>query len=399
LGYYYVVILTKVSKGQQVSKSRFSIFISLLIFSLFLLSCSTPSWFPIKKGPPHKAKTKELLNREVVIIDGEEYVKVLNPEVSQKGEQAKYLYVPVNEYLSKRETYVVSSVRKEEPGRDPTSPKDPLISLKPGEVFAVSSSLSSLSSPELKKKVVIAHIEDRTTQLDEKLGDWVTEKLIKELNRKSDRILCVDYPMIKEFLEKRAMPLSDLENPEVLQLLNEVFGIHAVVLGHLSGPYVFMSKSPKDPEGIATAVIRIEVRLLETFTAKTMKTFSVNNPVFAAKERGTFSEEKAKVRAIDVTVTDLSKSLSKEIEGLDWFCRVAKVEGDAVYLNAGKMTGLRLGDVMEVVRTGGLKERGEVKGEIQISAFFGIDASVGKLIHGRKPEANDILKLARSEGT
>jgi hypothetical protein len=396
LGYYYVVILTKVSKGQQVSKSRFSIFIFLLIFSLFLLSCSTPSWFPIKKGPPHKAKTKELLNREVVIVDGEEYVKVLNPEVSQKGEQAKYLYVPVNEYLSKRETYVVSSVRKEEPGREPISPKEPLISLKPGEVLAVS---SSLSSPELKKKVVIAHIDDRTTHLDEKLGDWVTEKLIKELNRKSGQILCVDYPMIKEFLEKRGMPLSDLENPEVLQLLNEVFGIHAVVLGHLSGPYVFMSKSPKDPEGIATAVIRIEVRLLETFTAKTMKTFSVNNPVFAAKERGTFSEEKAKVRAIDVTVTDLSKSLSKEIEGLDWFCRVAKVEGEAVYLNAGKRTGLRLGDVMEVVRTGGLKERGEVKGEIQISAFFGIDASVGKLIHGRKPEANDILKLARSEGS
>lgn len=396
MGYHYDVILTEVPKGQQVSKSRFSIFIFLLIFSPFLLSCSTPSWFPIKKGPPHKAKTKELLNKEVIIIDGEEYVKVLNPEVSQKGEQAKYLYVPVNEYLSKRETYIVSSVRKEEPGRDPISPKEPLISLKPGEVFAVS---SPLSSPELKKKVVIAHIDDRTTHLDEKLGDWVTEKLIKELNRKSDQILCVDYPMIKEFLEKRGMPLSDLENPEVLKLLNEVFGIHAVVLGHLSGPYVFMSKSPKDPEGIATAVIRIEVRLLETFTAKTMKTFSVNNPVLAAKERGTFSEEKAKVRAIDVTVTDLSKSLSKEIEGLDWFCRVAKVDGDAVYLNAGKMTGLRLGDVMEVVRTGGLKERGEVKGEIQISAFFGIDASVGKLIHGRKPEANDILKLARSEGS
>ena len=378
------------------SKFRFSIFISLLIFSLFLLSCSTPSWFPIKKGAPHKAKTKELLNREVVIIDGEEYVKVLNPEVSQKGEQAKYLYVPVNEYLSKRETYVVPSVRKEEPRREPIFPKEALISLKPGEVFAVS---SSLSSPELKKKVVIAHVDDRTTHPDEKLGDWVTEKLINELNRRSQQILCVDYPMIMDFLEKRGMPLSGLENPEVLQLLNEVFGIHAVVLGHLSGPYVFTTKSPKDQEGIATAVIRIEVRLLETFTAKTMKTFSVNNPVFAAKEKGTFSEEKAKVRAIDVTVTDLSKSLSREIEGLDWFCRVAKVEGEEVYLNAGKMTGLRLGDVMEVVRTGGLRERGEIKGKIQISAFFGIDASVGKLIHGRKPEANDILKLARNEGS
>jgi hypothetical protein len=379
-----------------VSKFRFSILISLLLLFLFLLSCATPSWFPIKKGPPHKAKTKELLNREVVIIDGEEYVKVLNPDVSQKGEQSKYLYVPVNEYLSKRETYVASSGRKEEPRKEPISPMESSPSLKPGEVFTIS---SPLSSPELKKKVVIAHIEDRTTHPDEKLGDWVTEKLIKELSKRSQQILSVDYAMIREFLEKRGMLSSDLENPKVLPLLNEVFGIHAVVLGHLSGPYVFTTRSPNDPEGIATAVLRIEVRLLETFTAKTMKTFSVNNPVYAAKEKGTFSEEKAKARAIDFTVTDLSKSLSKEIEGLDWFCRVAKVEGEEVYLNAGKMTGLRLGDVVEVVRTGGLKERGEVKGKVQISAFFGVDASVGKLIHGGRPEANDILKLARSEGS
>ena len=355
-----------------------------------------PSWFPIKKGPPHKAKKKELLNREVVIIDGEEYVKVRNLDVSEKGEQTKYLYIPVNEYLSKKETTVVSSGRKDEPRQEPVFTKEALPLLKPGEVFTVS---SPRSSPELKKKVVIAHIDDRTAQLDEKLGDWVTEKLIKELNRGSQQILCVDYPMIMEFLGKKGMPLQELENPRVLQLLNEVFGIHAVVLGHLSGPYVFATKSPQDHQGTATAVIRIEVRLLETFTAKTVKTFSVNNPVFATKEKGTFSEEKAKVKAIDVTVRDLSKSLSKDIEGLDWFCRVAKVEGEDVYLNAGKMTGLRLGDVMEVVQTRGLREEGEIKGKIQISALFGIDASMGKVIHGKKPEANDILKPARSEGS
>ena len=339
---------------------------------------------------------KELVNREVVIIDGEEYVKVQNLDVSEKGEQTKYIYIPVKEYLSKRETAVASSVRKVEARQVPVFAKEPLPLLKPGEVFTVS---SPRSSPEVKKKVVIAHIGDRTAQLDEKLGDWVTEKVIRELNRRSQQILCVDDPMIMEFLGKRGMPLQDLENPRVLQLLNEVFGIHAVVLGHLSGPYVFTTKSPKDQEGIATAVIRIEVRLLEAFTAKTVKTFSVNNPIFATKEKGTFSEEKATVKAIDVTVRDLSKSLSKEIEGLDWFCRVAKVEGEEVYLNAGKMTGLRLGDVMEVVQIRGLREAGEIKGKIQISALFGIDASMGRVIHGKKPEANDILKLARSEGS
>jgi hypothetical protein len=40
-----------------------------------------------------------------------------------------------------------------------------------------------------------------------------------------------------------------------------------------------------------------------------------------------------------------------------------------------------------------------VKGKIQISAFFGIDASMGRLIQGKNPDVDDILRLAKGEGT
>ena len=82
---------------------RFPIFIFLFVLS-FTYACSTPSWFPIKKGPPHKAKMKELLDKEVLIIDKQEYVKVYNPRASEGGNETKYLYIPIDEYLSKRET-------------------------------------------------------------------------------------------------------------------------------------------------------------------------------------------------------------------------------------------------------------------------------------------------------
>jgi hypothetical protein len=39
-----------------------------------------------------------------------------------------------------------------------------------------------------------------------------------------------------------------------------------------------------------------------------------------------------------------------------------------------------------------------VKGKVRISAFFGLDASMGRLIQGKDPDVNDILKLAKSEG-
>jgi hypothetical protein len=205
--------------------------------------------------------------------------------------------------------------------------------------------------------------------------------------------------MVKEFLEKKGLDLKELETSKVLQLLNEVFGIHALVVGQLSGPYVFITKTTKDQEGTASAIIKIDMRLRETFSGKTLKNLTANNPIVAAKEKGTFSEEKAKAKAIDLTIADLARSLARELDGIDWFCRIAKVEGEEVYINAGKLTGLKVGDVMEVFRPGGSGERGEVKGKIRISAFFGIDASMGRLIQGKNPDVNDILKLAKNEGT
>lgn len=373
-------------------------FIFILIFVLLLVfACSTPSWFPIKKGTPYKAKMKELLDKEVIIIDKEEYVKVLNPRASEGKDQSKYLYVPVNEYLSKRDTFTTPPMRMEEVKKE-----SPATSIKQSpslEEEALIVSPSKRTLPGLKKKVVITYFDDRTTGGEEMFGDWVAEKLMKEVTRRTLQVLFTDYQMAKEFLEKKGFDLKDLETPKAIQLLNEVFGVHALVVGQLSGPYVFTTKTTKDQEGTASAIIKIDMRLVDTFSGKTLKNLSASNPIIATKEKGSFSEEKAKVKAIDLTIADLGRSLARELDSIDWFCRIAKVEGEEVYINAGRLTGLKVGDVMEVFRPGGSGERGEVKGKIQISAFFGIDASMGRLIQGKNPDVNDILKLAKSEGT
>ena len=354
-----------------------------------------PSWFPVKKGPPHKAKMKELLDKEVVIIDKEEYVKVLNPKASEGRDQPKYLYVPVNEYLSNREAFAppparTAEVKKEIPA---LSAKAPSSVEEEGPVV----SPSKPTSPSLKKRVLIPYFDDRTAEGEEVLGDWVAEKLMKEVNRRSLQVLFTDYQTVKDLLGKKEFDSKGLETPEVLQYLNEIFGVRALVVGQLSGPYVFTTKTTNDQEGTASAIIKIDIRLVDTFSGKTLKTLSASNPIFAAKEKGSFSEERARVKAIDLAIASLGRSLAKELDGMDWFCRITKVEGEEVYMNAGKLTGLKVGDVMEVVRPGGFGERGEVKGKIRVSGFFGIDASTGRLIQGKNPDVNDILELAKSE--
>ncbi|NWG01549.1 MAG: hypothetical protein HXY44_01675 [Syntrophaceae bacterium] len=373
-------------------------FIIFFLFPILLLvfACSSPSWFPIKKGPPHLAKNKELLDKEVVIIEKQEYVKVLNPRANEEKDQPKYLYIPVSEYLSNKGAYTTPPLQKEEFKREISSASTKLSSLEE-ETLVVSP--AKLKSSGLKKKAVVLHFDDRVTSSDEMFGDWIAEKLMTEVNRRSSQILFVDYQSIKEFLEKKGTDLKNLETPLVLHLLNEVFGIHVLIAGQLSGPYVFSTKTDKNIEGIASAIIKIETRLVDTFSGKTFKHLSATNPIIATKETGAFSQEKAKIRAIDIAIADLGRSLSAELDGLDWFCRIAKVDGEQVYINAGRLTGLKVGDVMEVFRPGQSGEKGEVKGKIKISAFFGIDASIGQLIQGKNPDVNDILKLTKSEGT
>jgi len=376
---------------------RFPIFILLFTLSLSL-SCSTPYWFPIKKGPPHKAKTKELLNKEVVIIDGEEYVKVTKPKGSEETGQSPYLYIPVNEYLSKKETFVTAIPPSGTTTKGTSaSTSQTLPDSKEKEVFLVSR--PSFMPQELKRKVVLTYFDERSPQADETYGDWMAQKLTREVSQRTQRILFVDYQLVKEFLEKGGYVLSDLETPKVLHLLDQTFGIHALVVGHLSGPYVFTTKTIKDRDETAKAILRVETSIVDTLSGKTLKTLSATNPVVASREKGTYSEEKAKVKAIDLAISNLSQALTRELDSLDWFCRVAKVEGENIYINAGRLTGLRIGDVVEVFRSDDLNERGEQKGKIRISGFFGIDASMGRLIDGKRPDVNDILRLAKNKGT
>ncbi|MGQ9647655.1 MAG: hypothetical protein ACUVWO_14105 [Thermodesulfobacteriota bacterium] len=341
---------------------------------------------------------KELLHQEVVIIDEEEYVKITNPEASKGPNRSHYLYLPVDEYLSRREAFI-TAVPPSEMTAKGTSPS--ISQPSPGgiekEVFLVSH--SSLTLREPKRKVVLTYFDDLSTQPEESYGDWMAEKLAHDVSQRSQRILFVDYQRVKEFLEKEGYVLSDLGSRKILRLVDQAFGIHAVVLGHLSGPYVFTTKTIKDRDATARAILKVELSIVDTLWGKTLKTLSVTNPVIASREKGAYSEEKAKIKAIELAISDLGKALTRELDRLDWYCRVANLEGEDIYLNAGRLTGLRIGDVMEVFRPDDLHERREQKGKIRISSFLGIDASMGRLIEGQKPDVNDLLRLTRGKGT
>ena len=91
-------------------------------------------------------------------------------------------------------------------------------------------------------------------------------------------------------------------------------------------------------------------------------------------------------------------------EKLNWVGRVAKIIGNKIYLNAGRESGINLGDILRVITEGqevfdpesgawlGVS-KGETKGTIEIIDFYGPDGAVAILHSGGVITEGDFVEL------
>ena len=108
--------------------------------------------------------------------------------------------------------------------------------------------------------------------------------------------------------------------------------------------------------------------------------------------------------AVRVAVRRAIPKLIRIAEQINWVGRVAKIIGNKIYLNAGRKSGVKIGDVMRVVtdgeqvrdpETGSLigMSKGEAKGTIEIVDYFGPDGSVAILHSGGGVIEGDFVRL------
>lgn len=101
-----------------------------------------------------------------------------------------------------------------------------------------------------------------------------------------------------------------------------------------------------------------------------------------------------------VLLTAFEKSVDKS-GIMPWFCRTFSKENNVWYINAGKHSGLNLGDTLRVLSGGKLVKSpagfpagwipGTQKGLLKVDLFFGKDLAACSLMEGQGPEPEDIL--------
>jgi hypothetical protein len=96
--------------------------------------------------------------------------------------------------------------------------------------------------------------------------------------------------------------------------------------------------------------------------------------------------------------------LVKAMDKLSWGGRIALINGERIFLNAGKLTGINIGDILRVSEdgedifdptTGSLigQAPGRMKGTLEVISFFGKDGSVTIVHSGSGFKENDHVEL------
>ena len=113
-------------------------------------------------------------------------------------------------------------------------------------------------------------------------------------------------------------------------------------------------------------------------------------------------------KLIESVVTEAFRTtlpkISQAVEKQSWEGRVAMVKGDRIYLNAGRLSGLNLGDILKVTEegedvydpeNGSLigKVPGRLKGTVELVSYFGKDGAIAIVHSGSGFRENDRVEL------
>ncbi len=218
--------------------------------------------------------------------------------------------------------------------------------------------------PVLRRRVVLLSL----------LGDLGLEILTRlpEALRKTDGVIPVDTGRLTKLLQSEGMTVADLVKTSARRHIANLAGIQAFILVSFPNGTPIQGKK---------SMLRIDV-------------IHGIESVLIGSYLGTIDD-----------FDEIAKKISADVvRATEWSCRVIKVDQGYVYLNAGRLTGVRPGDRFEVYargkeivdpvtqRTLGIAP-GEFKGVIEVDALFGTDASRAKIISGDGFKTGDLVKI------
>ena len=267
-------------------------------------------------------------------------------------------------------------------------------------------------STGLKKRVALLTFYNESHRGGEDLGIVATEELRRELARAPEFLI----PPSSEQNWGRSKEIYAAGGAKLPRLAHraKTLGYNFILYGRIINADM---KELSDEIGLIRETksythAKVEIRLFDINSNKNVYTGILKGH---ADDRSIYflgqnREQKLDYRrqllryAVRVAVRRAIPALIKIAEQVNWVGRIAKIIGNKIYLNAGRKSGIQIGDIMRVItdgeqvhdpETGSLIgiSKGELKGTIEVVDYFGPDGAIAVLHSGGGIIEGDFVQL------
>jgi len=276
--------------------------------------------------------------------------------------------------IEKRIARIEAEVKKGAPSSG--SPPEKTVGLPPAAPAPARRPARAGADSTPKRRVLVLPVMDKTGPGESRFNDLALMRLVAVLED-TGAVICIDprsIDLTKEPPTGDAMEALDRQ------------GVQAVISAGI--------------EVAESAFLQVSLDIYDTETTKPFRRLSARSPL----ERD--MPEKELVKAVDHTINLIKDDFARGIRSLDWHGRVASSDKGGAVLNAGRLSGIKEGDVLEVYGRGeqivdrvtGLplgRLKGTYKGEIEVSEVRGVDASWARTLKGGPFQPADLVYLKK----
>lgn len=263
-----------------------------------------------------------------------------------------------------------------------------------------------------RKRLMILPFLDEGGTRSVELRSRARDEVIRELNRQGNLIV-VDSKDLK--IDLQGMTVGGEYNIQEVAKAAHLLGVHAVMEARLMELKV---RRQADPVGLFRQLktqfeARARVRIVAARTAKelfnTEKTVLLEESNYRVGERVEsdrfFANNPEVVEKLVVdTFLDFAPQVLATLDRMSWEGRIALVNGDRIFLNVGRISGLQVGDLLKVSEDGDEvydpqtghfigKVPGRLKGTLEVVSYFGQDGAIAVVHSGAGFRENDRIEL------
>jgi hypothetical protein len=264
-----------------------------------------------------------------------------------------------------------------------------------------------------KHRILVLPFLDERFDKSKTMGDVARQTVIRELSRTGQFVIV----SLEDFPQDTAKFLTEENDYDLAQIskIASGMGVAAVLEGKI---LTIRAKRVGDSVGFIRqmkAQISTQVRT-RIFAGKNGK--EILNEVRSADTEATttrmgdnsdltqtLSEDPELVKtAIRKAFMSSVPNVLRSVEKLAWEGRVAMVSGERIYVNAGRLSGLQVGDILKVTEEGDDvydpdtgrfigSAPGRLKGTIEVVTYFGKDGAIAVIHSGSGFQENDRVEL------